>query len=254
MEGYIHSIETFGTVDGPGLRYVVFLQGCPMRCLYCHNPDSWQTGIGNTKTTDEIIKDYLKYLPYLKNGGITVTGGEPMMQIDFLIELFTKAREKNIHTCIDTSGVTFNKKSEVFMRKLDALLTVTDLFMLDVKHINNEEHIKLTSFPNENILEFARYLSERKKPVWIRHVIVPEYTLNNKYLFELGQFLGELENVKTLDVLPYHSMGKKKYDELQMNYVLKDTRDATKEEALQSREIIIKGIKDTLIKKRNNQV
>ena len=126
MEGRIHSIETFGTVDGPGVRYVIFVQGCPMRCQYCHNPDTWEINAGTLRSTDELIEDFEKYRPYLTNGGMTVTGGEPLLQMDFMIELFKKAKKKDIHTCIDTSGVVFNRNSQVFMDKLNELLKYTD--------------------------------------------------------------------------------------------------------------------------------
>ena len=158
MNCYIHSIETFGTVDGPGVRYVVFVQGCPMRCLYCHNPDTWQMNTGTQMTTDEILDDYEKYRPFLKEGGLTVTGGEPLMQIDFLIELFEKAKARDIHTCLDTSGIAYNKANSSYLEKLDRLMEVTDLVMLDIKHIDPEEQQKLCSQPNKPILEFAKYL------------------------------------------------------------------------------------------------
>ena len=144
MEGRIHSIETFGTVDGPGVRYVIFVQGCPMRCQYCHNPDTWEINAGTLRSTDDLIEDFEKYRPYLTNGGLTVTGGEPLLQIDFMIELFKKAKKRDVHTCIDTSGVVFNRKSQVFMDKFNELLKYTDLIMLDIKHIDDEGHKILT--------------------------------------------------------------------------------------------------------------
>ena len=243
MEGRIHSIETFGTVDGPGVRYVIFVQGCPMRCQYCHNPDTWDPNIGNLRSTDELIEDYEKYRPYLTNGGMTVTGGEPMLQMDFLIELFTKAKEKNIHTCIDTSGIVFNRNSESFMDKLSRLLKVTDLIMLDIKHIDDEEHKKLTAQSNKNILDFARYLNEIDFPIWVRHVTVPGITYKTEYLAALGEFLGELNNVKALDVLPYHTMGVPKYEALGMEYPLKDVPALDKSEAKKARDIILYHLK-----------
>ena len=240
MKGYVHSLESFGTVDGPGIRFVVFLQGCPMRCLYCHNPDTWQTGIGDEMTTDEILDRYESCRPFLKDGGITVTGGEPLMQIEFVTELFEKAKKQGIHTCIDTSGITFSKNT---LSQFDRLMQSTDLVMLDIKHINDEEHKKLTEQSNSNILEFAKYLEEKQIPVWIRHVVVPNITNNEKYLLELGEFIGSLHNIKALDVLPYHSMGKVKYENLGLEYALKDTPDLTKDEALHAKEIILSGIR-----------
>ena len=154
--GKIHSIETCGTVDGPGIRFVVFFQGCPMRCLYCHNPDSWNLSSENLYTVEEILEQYDGVKEFCK-GGITVTGGEPLVQIEFLTELFRQAKEKNIHTALDTSGILFDKNNT---NKIDELLKYTDLVLLDIKHIDNEEHVKLTKHSNKNVLEFAQYLSE----------------------------------------------------------------------------------------------
>ena len=244
IKGHIHSIETCGTVDGPGLRYVIFLQGCPMRCQYCHNPDTWEPGIGEEMTVEEALSKFYSNLAFYKNGGVTVTGGEPMMQMDFLIELFTKLKEDGIHTCIDTSGIMFQPKSKEVMAKIDRLLTLTDLVMLDIKHIDDEKHKELTAHSNERILAFARYLDEKKIPIWIRHVIVPGITLYKDYLERLGEFMATLNNVKALDVLPYHSMGKVKYENLNMEYPLKDTREATKQEAVAAKSIILNAYKN----------
>lgn len=241
MTGYIHSVESFGTVDGPGIRLVVFFQGCPMRCLYCHNPDTWEIGKGTPITADEILKKYDSVKAFLKNGGITVTGGEPLIQIDFVTELFKKAKAKGIHTCIDTSGITFNRDDT---EKFDTLMSVTDLVMLDIKHIDDTEHKKLTSHSNKNILEFAEYTAKKNVPLWIRHVIVPDITYNEEYLYKLGRFIGQLKNVKALDVLPYHDMGKAKYKALGLEYPLGDTKPMTKEDAIKAREIILRGMRD----------
>ena len=257
--GKIHSLETFGTVDGPGVRFVVFFQGCPMRCQYCHNPDTWKIEDGEEMTADEIIDRFERNRSFYQTGGITATGGEPMLQLDFLTELFTKAKEKGIHTCLDTSGIMFPKKhtgadqisereisltgiSENMasdrMEKIEQLMSVTDLVMLDIKHINDEEHQKLTGQSNSNILAFAKYLDVIGKPVWIRHVVVPGITFDEKELTELGLFLKTLRNVEKLEVLPYHSMGKVKYDNIGMDYVLKDTPQLTKAEAKEAECII----------------
>lgn len=238
--GNIHSIESCGTVDGPGIRFVVFVQGCPMRCQYCHNPDSWSTETNQQMSVSEILEKYDGVKEFVKSGGLTVTGGEPLMQIDFVAELFKAAKAKNIHTALDTSGILFNKDNTA---KIDELLKYTDLVLLDIKHINNEEHIKLTGLPNTNILEFAQYLSQKKLPMWVRHVVVPEITYNEKYLRELGEFIGKLRNVKALDVLPYHDMAIPKYENLGINYPLKDVKPLTKEEALKARGFILEGIK-----------
>ena len=243
LKGNIHSIETFGTVDGPGVRYVVFFQGCPMRCLYCHNPDTWEVGIGKTMSADQILEDYEKYKAYLKGGGITCTGGEPLLQIDFIIELFKKAKMRGIHTCVDTCGITFNKDNPAVLAKFDELIKYADLFLLDIKHINNEEHIKLTSQKNLVILDFAKYLSDNNKDVWIRHVVVPGYTYNEKYLKELGYFLGGLKNMKALDVLPYHTMGETKYKALGIKYPLSGVDPLTTSEAMAAKNFIFDGLR-----------
>lgn len=247
MKGYVHSIETFGTVDGPGVRYVVFLQGCPMRCLYCHNPDTWQLNIGEQMTVEQVLDGYRKNKEFYAKGGITVTGGEPLIQTDFLIELFEAAKKEGIHTCIDTSGVTYNEKNSTYIKKLDRLMEVTDLVMLDIKHINSEEHMKLTGQTNDQVFLFAKYLEKKNIMVWIRHVVVPTLTYNKKYLQQLGYFIGELSNVKALDVLPYHSMGKSKYESLNMEYPLKDIKDLEKADLLEAKSMILSGIR----KKRN---
>lgn len=244
MEGYIHSLESFGTVDGPGVRFVVFTQGCPLRCLYCHNPDTWEIGKGNKMTAEEILAKYENTKSYYKEGGLTVTGGEPLIQLDFVIDLFTKAKAKGIHTCVDTSGIIYNANNEKVIEKLDTLLEVTDLFMLDIKHIREENHKELCAVSSIPVLGFARYLSDNNKDVWIRHVVVDGYTYNDEYLYELGSFIGELKNVKVLDVLPYHELGTVKYEQLNIEYPLKGLPALDKEDAIKARATIIRGIKD----------
>ena len=240
MNGYIHSIESFGTVDGPGIRFVVFLQGCPMRCLYCHNPDTWDMQNGKQVSVDEIISEFEKCRNFTK-GGITVTGGEPLLQIDFVTELFKKFKTMGVHTCIDTSGIVFNRDT----KKFDTLMEYTDLVMLDIKHIDNEKHKALTGQANDRILDFARFLDEKSVPVWIRHVIVPNITDDEKYLFKLGEFIGTLNNVKALDVLPYHTMGKIKYEKLNIPYPLEGVEPMDKQGAIKARKIILDGIRST---------
>ena len=243
MKGYIHSKESFGTVDGPGLRYVVFLQGCPMRCLYCHNPDTWEPNTGELISVDEILTEYNHNKSFYTNGGITVTGGEPLLQIEFVTELFKKAKENDIHTCIDTSGITFNPSSERCLKEFDELLKYTDLIMLDIKHIDPEKHKALTGQDNKNILKFAKYLEDKGKSVWIRHIIVEGYTDDIDDLFKLGQFIGSLRNLKALDVLPYHTMGVSKYAQLGLKYPLEGIPALPIDKAIKAKQHIIEGIK-----------
>lgn len=243
MQGRIHSLESFGTVDGPGVRYVIFVQGCPMRCKYCHNPDTWELNGGTMYDTDYLLEQYERNKGFYRDGGITVTGGEPLMQIDFLIELFTKAKARSIHTCLDTSGIAFNPNSPELMEKYDKLCKVTDLVMLDIKHIDPEKHLELTKQHNENILAFAEYLSEKNVDIWIRHVIVPGITDDDEYLYKLGYFIGGLRTIRALDALPYHTMGKAKYDKLGIDYVLKDVEPMNKDVAIDKKKVIIEGLK-----------
>lgn len=244
MVGHVHSIESFGTVDGPGVRLVVFLQGCPMRCLYCHNPDTWKMSGGTDTTVEQILNQYEKNRSFYHHGGITATGGEPLMQMDFVTELFSAAAHRGIHTCLDTSGITFRRDNPEVVETFDRLMTVTDLVMLDIKHINPAGHQKLCGQPLEPVLNFARYLDEKAIPVWIRHVVVPGITYDKTELYQLGLFIGSLHNVKALDVLPYHDMGKVKYETLGMEYPLKDTQPLGKEEAIAARQVILSGIRD----------
>lgn len=237
--GNIHSIETCGTVDGPGIRFVVFMQGCPMRCLYCHNPDSWSLDKNKTMTVDEILKKYDGVKEFCK-GGITVSGGEPLLQIDFLTQLFEKADKLGIHTALDTSGIMFTPNNT---QKIDLLLEHTKLVLLDIKHIDNDEHIKLTGHSNINILKFAKYLDSKNIPVWIRHVVVPTITDNKVYLEQLGKFLSELKNIQALDILPYHTMAITKYEKLEIDYQLKNIPPLSKSEAIEARNVILSKVK-----------
>ena len=239
MNGFVHSTESFGTVDGPGVRFVVFLQGCPMRCQYCHNPDTWKMNAGAVRSAQSLIREYERNAAFYTKGGITVTGGEALMQIDFVLELFRLAKQKNIHTCLDTSGVTYHPGESSYNQKLDALMEVTDLVMLDIKHIDPQGHKTLTGHDNADILAFARYLDEKNIPVWIRHVVVPGITDDPGLLTRLGEFLGTLSNVKALDVLPYHIMGIVKYEELGIPYPLKGVEPTTKAQAAEAKKIIL---------------
>lgn len=244
MKGQIHSIESFGTVDGPGIRMVVFTKGCPMRCQYCHNPDTWAMDGGRAMTADEILDQYETSLSFYKNGGITVTGGEPLVQIDFVTELFEKAKSKKIHTCLDTSGILFDKTEPILVEKFDKLMAVTDLVLLDIKHIDPPQHEKLCGQPLAPVLHFAAYLDQKQIPVWIRHVVVPGITFDALSLYQLGRYIGTLSNVKALDVLPYHDMGKGKYEAMNLAYPLKGIPALSKEDAIKAKKVVLQGIRD----------
>ena len=238
MTGRIHSFESFGTVDGPGIRFVVFLQGCPLRCQYCHNPDTWGAG-GKEYTVDEVITQAIRYKNYFGDkGGVTVTGGEPLLQIDFVIELFKKLKAKGIHTCVDTSGITYNPQSQTSVDKHKKLLEVTDLVMLDIKHIDDEACKKLTGQSNAHTLAFAEFLSENQQPMWIRQVIVPGITDDEESLRRTRAFIDGLQSVEKVEVLPYHTLGVVKYEKLGMEYPLKDLEAPSKERVAYAKRIL----------------
>jgi len=244
MTGRIHSIESFGTVDGPGVRLVVFLQGCPMRCLYCHNPDTWKMNGGTEMSVDEILAQYEKNHVFYEKGGITVTGGDPLVQICFVTELFEAAKSRGIHTCLDTSGILFRPDSPEVLQQFDRLAAVTVLVLLDIKHIDPKSHIELTGQKLDPVLAFAQYLDEKSVSGWIRHVVVPGITYKQDLLYRLGRFIGTLHNVKALDVLHYHDMGKGKYKSLGIHYPLEKVKPLGKDKALAARQIILSGIRD----------
>lgn len=272
--GYIHSIDSFGSVDGPGVRFVTFLQGCHMRCRYCHNPDTWKlanadavseqqisenaaqahantvqntasdsaapSSVCNYKemTPSALIRQALRYKRYWgKEGGITVSGGEPLLQIDFMNELFRLAKENGVGTVLDTAGQPFTRENP-FFSKLTDLMENTDLVMLDLKHIDPEKHRALTGHTNENILAFARYLNEIGKPMWIRHVLVPGVTDDNENLHGIRAFLDTLSNVKKVEVLPYHTLGIYKWESLGIPYTLKDVDPPTADTVKRAEEIL----------------
>ncbi len=216
----VHSVESFGAADGPGVRYVIFLQGCNMRCKYCHNPDTWNMNDGEEFTAEELLNKALRYKAYWKaDGGITVSGGEPLLHIDFLIEFFSLAKKSGVNTTLDTSGSIFSR-DKAFLQKFNMLMNYTDLVMLDIKEINPIRHKNITGHDNNNILDMAVYLSDINKPVWIRHVLVPEYSDFDEDLRELSDFISTLKNVKKIEVLPYHSLGKFKWENLGLQYEL----------------------------------
>ena len=243
MIGHIHSTESFGAADGPGVRFIIFMQGCHMRCRYCHNPDTWKMDGGDEVTADEILKRALRFKPYWgKDGGITISGGEPLLQIDFVIELFKKAKELGINTCIDTAGNPFTKE-EPFFSKFEELMKYTDLLLLDLKEINPPRHKDLTGFDNSNIIEMAKYLSEINKPVWIRHVLVPEHSDFDEDLDALGDFIDTLSNVDRVEILPYHSLGKFKWENLGIPYTLESISPPSAERIENAKNRIHAGIR-----------
>lgn len=243
MIGHIHSTESFGAADGPGVRFIVFMQGCHMRCRYCHNPDTWKMDGGDEVTADEILKRALRFKPYWgKDGGITISGGEPLLQIDFVIELFKKAKELGINTCIDTAGKPFTKE-EPFFSKFEELMKYTDLLLLDLKEINPARHKDLTGFDNSNIIEMAKYLSEINKPVWIRHVLVPEHSDFDEDLDALGDFIDTLSNVDRVEILPYHTLGKFKWENLGIPYTLESISPPSAERIENAKQRIHAGIR-----------
>lgn len=241
MTGRIHSFESFGTVDGPGIRFVVFMQGCPLRCLYCHNPDTWGAG-GTEYTVEEVVERALKYKNYFGDkGGVTVSGGEPLLQIDFVTELFTVLKSKGVHTCADTSGATFRFSDDKVVEKHEKLAAVCDLFLLDIKHIDDEACKKLTGRSNENTLAFAKFLSDHGKKMWIRQVLVPGYTDADESLARTRAFIDTLATVERVEVLPYHTMGAVKYKNLGMDYPLEGVETPTKEKVVNAKRILCEG-------------
>ena len=243
MTGRIHSYESFGTVDGPGIRFVIFFQGCPMRCKYCHNPDTWEVGGGREVSAEDAVKEALKYKSYFgQKGGVTATGGEPMLQLSFLTELFSRLKERGLHTCLDTSAAPFPAEGNADRSAFDELLNVTDLVLLDIKHIDEEAHRALTGRSGAHARAFANYLSERGKPMWIRHVLVPGITDDDGALLRLKTFIDGLKTVEKVEVLPYHTLGIAKYRALGMEYPLEGVRPPEKERVQNARMILCGGI------------
>ena len=271
--GYVHSTESFGAVDGPGIRFVVFLQGCKMRCKYCHNPETWNLVTDysklysdetsdaereelekkieeNTKllkdkgvkiearTPEDLLKQALRYKPYWKNGGgITVSGGEALLQMDFLIEFFKLAKAEGIHTTIDTAGNPFTRE-EPFFSKFNELMNLTDLFLLDIKQINDDKHRDLTGFSNSTILDLAQYLSDQGKHMWIRHVLVPTITTDEDDLKKTKEFIDTLKTVDKVEVLPYHKLGITEWERLGIPYKLEGIDPPTDEEQKLAKSIL----------------
>ena len=232
--GYVHSIETFGTVDGPGIRFVVFMQGCVLQCKYCHNRDTWDTNIGKRTSLSDLISDIARYIPFIKasNGGVTVSGGEPLLQAKFVCELFKNLKKLRIHTCLDTAG------SIPINDDIRELLDYTDLVLLDIKHIDDEKSKQLVGASNKNNLDFAKFLSDIRKPMWIRQVLVPGFTDDEKDLLTLKKFISTLHSVEKIEILPYHDLGKFKWEELGLYYPLTDVRCATDEDVKRAKDIL----------------
>ena len=239
----VHSVETFGSVDGPGLRYVLFLKGCRLRCAFCHNADTWSMDSDDRRSVDEILDQAERYRSYWgKEGGITVSGGEPLLQMDFLLELFEKAKKRNISTCIDTAGEPFTQKTE-WLDRFEKLMGWTDLLLVDIKHIDRNRHIQLTGKANDNILQMFRYLDSIHKPIWIRQVLVPGWTDSEEDLRRTRQFIETLTNVRKIEVLPYHSMGSYKWEKLGMKYRLEGVESPDRQ-SVELAEKILKGLSE----------
>lgn len=231
MEGYIHSFESFGTKDGPGIRFVLFLQGCPLRCLYCHNVDTWNIKAKKiVMTPKEVMKEILKVKGFIKSGGITVSGGEPLLQPEFVKKLFIKCKENGIHTALDTSGF-------IFTEKVKEVLEYTDLVLLDIKHINPAKYMELTSVSIENTLKFVKYLNKTEKKTWVRYVLVPGYSDDEDDLSEWAKFVSQFNNIERVDILPFHQMGGYKWQEVGKEYKLKDTPTPTRDQIKRAEEI-----------------
>ncbi|WNZ98290.1 pyruvate formate-lyase-activating protein [Streptococcus iniae] len=240
VTGMIHSTESFGSVDGPGVRFIIFMQGCKMRRQYCHNPDTWQMETNNSKerTVSDVLKEALQYRHFWgKSGGITVSGGEAMLQIDFITALFIEAKKLGVHTTLDTCGFTY-RPTEAYHEQLEKLLAVTDLVLLDLKEIDAEQHKIVTKQSNKNILLFAQYLSDKGIPVWIRHVLVPGLTDIDEHLERLGDFVSGLKNVDKFEILPYHTMGEFKWRELGIPYPLEGVKPPTQQRVQNAKTIM----------------
>lgn len=230
----VHSVESFGTVDGPGIRFVLFLQGCHLQCKYCHNRDTWDINGGEYKTLEEIIEKINRFKNYIipSGGGVTVTGGEPLLQARFVLELFKRLKENNISTCIDTSGmVTINDE-------IKELLKYTDLVLLDIKHIDDKKCKELVGVSNKKELEFAKYLSDHNIKIWIRQVLIPGYTDGTEDLLKLRDFISKLRTVEKVQILPYHNMGKYKWEKIGIKYQLEGVREASQTDVDRAKEIL----------------
>lgn len=237
--GKIHSVFSGGTVDGPGIRFVVFTQGCPLRCKFCHNPDTWKIGAGEERSVDDLIKEIVRYKNYFGlNGGLTISGGEPLVQLDFITELSKAAVKNGVNVAVDTSGYLFDETSPEKIKKFDKLNKYVDLYLLDIKHIDDDKHRMLTGVSNKHTLAFAKYLSESGKKMWIRHVLVPGITDDDDALIRLKEFVDTLKTVEKVEVLPYHTMGVPKYEKLGIDYPLKGVEPPSKERVMNAKRLL----------------
>ena len=238
MVGKIHSVFSGGTVDGPGIRFVVFMQGCPLRCKYCHNPDSWKVGAGEERSVADLVNEIVRYKNYYgEKGGVTVSGGEPLLQIDFVTKLLKEVKSRGINTAVDTSGFTFNQNDASVLEKHALLDEYVDLYLLDIKHVDSTVHKSITGVGNENTLNYAKWLSNRGKRIWIRHVLVPGVTDDEQSLTNLSNFIKTI-NVEKIEVLPYHTMGEVKYQNLGIEYPLKGVEPPSKESVERAKRIL----------------
>lgn len=237
MIGRIHSIESCGTVDGPGVRFVVFMQGCPLRCVFCHNPDTWDPKGGSEVSVAEIMEELQDYLPYMEasGGGLTVSGGEPLLQPEFILELFRECKKQGIHTALDTAG-------SVIPSNLEEILQLTDLVLLDIKHIDEQMHKEITGLSNRNTLKFAQILSDKRIPTWLRHVLVPGYTTSEEDLIRLGEYISTLGQIEKVEVLPYHKMGEYKWEVLGLSNKLTDIQPPSEEMVNRAYELLTRSI------------
>jgi len=239
ISGYVHSFETFGSVDGPGIRFMIFLAGCGMRCQYCHNPDTWRMAAGTKYSVSQILEKALRYRPYWgKKGGITVSGGEPLMQIDFLIELFREAKALGINTALDTSGGNY-RNNVLYRERFETLMQFTDLVILDLKEMNPERHLRLTGMENTHILAMAQHISTLGKAMWIRHVLVPERSDYDEDLLALRKFIDTLKTVEKVEVLPYHTLGIYKWADMGREYPLVGIDPPTAERIANANRILV---------------
>lgn len=231
--GKIHSVETLGALDGPGLRYVIFLQGCEMRCKYCHNPDTWNKNGGRIATAEEMLNDVLKYKEFIKDGGVTISGGEPLLQLDFCREMIRGCKEYGIHCAVDTAGM-------VKLDKSAPVIAMADLILLDIKAAEKTLHKEVTGFSNTMPLNILSFCEDIAKPVWIRHVLVPEYTLKKEPLEKLGKLLSKYKCIERVELLPFHKMGEYKWEKLKMKVPFKKIPEPTQEQIVFARNTLMK--------------